>query len=38
MERIAADIEAFHLGLGDLDAFLVRAIHGQSIHLSLRLS
>ena len=23
MERIAADVEAFHLGLGDLDAFLV---------------
>ena len=23
MERIAVDVEAFHLGLGDLDAFLV---------------
>ena len=23
MERIAADVEAFHLGLGDLEAFLV---------------
>jgi len=23
MERVAADVEAFHLGLGDLDAFLV---------------
>jgi hypothetical protein len=23
MERIAADVEAFQLGLGDLDAFLV---------------
>jgi len=23
MERVAADIETFHLGLGDLDAFLI---------------
>jgi hypothetical protein len=23
MERITADVEAFHLGIGNLDAFLV---------------
>ena len=23
MERVAADVEVFHLGLGDLEAFLV---------------
>jgi hypothetical protein len=23
MERVAADVEAFHLGLGDLETFLV---------------